>query len=233
MSTGLSHLGGHVVTCVVVALLVLFLPQAADAKDEFDGDPGCNCFRAQSLPNCKSYFITETGLRFNLKRDNTHDEGSLVTDIGWMRNLDSDQAVGLTLYQAIDGDSYRVGIRPRYRRWLNENTALDFSAGLLVYISNEGLFEWRDRPDVETSSSGLVTTMSLTIFDVVGVTFQYERFTVSRPTIYYLPEAGISVPQDNDRDDFYMGVTLGSYPGVPIAAGSIVIMIAAIISGDN
>lgn len=221
---------------LAIASTILFListsgPRAAEVKDDFGSDQHCLCFRGSPRAHCKSFFITETGLRFNFDRDQSGDKGAIVTELGWMRNVSRRDAVGVSLYQGLDGTAYRIGIRPRYRRWLHNDFAVDLSAGVLLYADGVDWFKDWGHTDTEADAPGLLASISLTAYDLVGFTLQYERLTVRR----YNNVDGLNRTLVwTDRDDLYFGLTLGSYPGTPfVVAGTVLSVLALIDSGSD
>lgn len=103
-------------------VLLFILPYVAWAQDA--SDPSSLCFRGRPLPECKSFLITEAEVGYRLIDPEGHDDFDglvLGLDIGWMRNLTSDYAVGLTL----GANNRHITLGPRYRRWLTQKAALD------------------------------------------------------------------------------------------------------------
>jgi hypothetical protein len=103
---------------------------------------GQPCFRGRPLPDCKSFWITESGAFFHLnshKGDRWNDrkvyENLYYTwEIGGMVNRNPKTAFGGTLYIGWDGyiNDTRLGIKGRWRWWLSPHTGLDLSPGILM-----------------------------------------------------------------------------------------------------
>lgn len=108
------------------------------------------CFRGKPLSQCNSFFIIELGGYYKLNQRDKTPKGSrylAAWELGWMKNLNDNYALGATLL--IDGNENRAGagIKPRLRRWLNPKLSIDFGIGILapgsVVTGDVGL-NWRD-----------------------------------------------------------------------------------------
>lgn len=102
---------------------------------------GQRCFRGRPLPECKSFWITESGAFYHLNAhagdrwsDREIYENLYYTwEIGVMVNRSSRTAYGGTFYVGWDGyiNDARLGFKGRWRWWLSPHTALDLSPGIL------------------------------------------------------------------------------------------------------
>lgn len=125
-------LSGFCALLIAIALPVLG-SETSYAQDSRNVDP--LCFRGKRIDHCKSFIVFETGLKFLVTGRNRNpfkDEFLLTGDIGWMKNTSMKNAFGFSVYGAADDHGSRIGIRPRFRRWLSRRTALDFSAGIIL-----------------------------------------------------------------------------------------------------
>jgi len=82
-----------------------------------------------------NYIIFESSVKTLVTSSNRRPEkaGFLLTaDLGLMHNIDSTRAAGASFYISADDYGFRIGLRPRYRRWLGKHATIDISAGLLL-----------------------------------------------------------------------------------------------------
>ena len=92
------------------------------------------CFRPRSLATCRSFLLTEFAIGATMfapppRRSDMYYSGEL----GWMVNVAARSAIGGAVQYGVDEDSnYRIGVKPRYRRWLTDATSIDVAAGLLL-----------------------------------------------------------------------------------------------------
>lgn len=86
-----------------------------------------SCFRGRPLPRCRSWFITE-GFAGAVAGRQRGDLYGIVLggEVGWMRNLGPNSAVG----GGVAVSNIGVSLRPRYRRWLAPMVALDVGPGV-------------------------------------------------------------------------------------------------------
>lgn len=111
------------------------------------------CFRGKPISQCNSFLITELGGYYKLNRNDRAPKGSqylIAWELGWMKNLNEDYALGGTLL--IEGNEHTkgIGLKPRLRRWLSPELSVDVSLGILKsQESGSGLtgdvsLNWRD-----------------------------------------------------------------------------------------
>jgi len=86
------------------------------------------CFRGRPLPTCGSFWITEAGYG---RRPQEGGEHHFSWELGGMRNLNEESAVGATVYLTL-GYSEAWGLKARYRRWLSSSTSLEVAPGMLI-----------------------------------------------------------------------------------------------------
>jgi hypothetical protein len=197
---------------LLLVLLVSFPLQAA-AEDK----PGHTlCWRGK--PECGSFVVTEMGVLYRLDDYPFQGDPSrivLTFDVGWMKNLSQRNAVGVT-GSAIVGDATRLGIRPRYRRWLSKGTSLDVSPGIL--LSGED-------PGIDYVAPGFVLGASLNEGDLVALTLETEY---ARYREYQYPSLSYQ-----DRSDWTLrgGAKLGSGLGLAGGAAFVALIVVVIASG--
>lgn len=83
----------------------------------------------------RNYIIFESSVKTLVTSSNRRPgkAGFLLTaDLGLMHNIDSTRAAGASFYISADDDGFKIGLRPRYRRWLGKHATIDISAGLLL-----------------------------------------------------------------------------------------------------
>ncbi len=150
------------------------------------------CFRGQ--PTCSSFFITEAGIGFRLNPDtNPNPSARLLTgELGWMRNQNRRLAWGATAFLAFGDQADGLGIRPRFRLWLDRTVSLDLAPGLVRHIGSGG-GDW-----------GFAGYGAVSFGDWLALGVQ----TVA-----------VRSPSTNRRGmAWYGGARLGSYPGVILSA---------------
>lgn len=95
-------------------------------------------------------FIIELGAYNKLNQRDRTPKGSqyLITwELGWMKNLNEDYALGGTLL--IEGNEHTksIGLKPRLRRWLSPKLSIDFGIGFLApgsVVTGDVDLNWRD-----------------------------------------------------------------------------------------
>jgi hypothetical protein len=120
----------------------------------------------------------------------------MTWELGWMRNLGERHAVGGTTF--IEGDGlrmagWRVGLKARYRWWLEGNRSVDVAPGVILY----------GEEDFTPDNPGALLAVGYNLGDVVSFTAQAEV---------------LQYPSKTLRTGGYVGVRLGSYPGIIAAA---------------
>ena len=173
------------------------------------------CWRGK--PECGSFIITEMGVLYRLDDYPFPGDPSRINlsfDAGWMKNLSKRDAVGLTGYALTDGDMTRLGIRPRYRRWLSHGSSIDISPGVL--LSGED-------PAIDYDPPGFVLAASLNEGDLVALTLEteYARYRD------YADTGGPGSTSYQNREDWTIrgGAKLGSGLGL---AGTAALLALAI-----
>jgi hypothetical protein len=184
-------------------LVLLVLAHFPGTEARAGGQDCRQCFRARPLPECKSFFITDFGYLYRLARNTGAQwyQGDknfyFLGDVGWMHNLDRQNALGATLFYGADDDGSRLAIKPRYRRWLNDKMSLDFSAGLI--------FRSFDNLD---KSPGFTGHIAFNFSEWAAVTTQLEIRPRSKAFLYYNPN------EKKTEIAWYGGFRICSYPGL-------------------
>ena len=188
----------------LLALLFSLALRPAVAAQTAPPPPRHECFRGRPQPACDQFWITEFSL---LTRINRLPDGEYLSvpyfmrwELGSMENHGPRSAAGVTLVAELDDLGSRLGVKPRYRRWLGPRAALDLSAGVL--FKGSGRFR----------APGFVAQAAITGGDYVGFVTQLEYFR-----------------SDQGRRDLgaYAGVRFGALPGIIAGLLLPVLVIAA------
>jgi len=91
------------------------------------------CFKAHAFPRCHTFWITEAGVSHRLGPILGGTDGSATLEVGYMVNTRGSSAFGAALFWREGEPVTGVGIRPRYRRWLNPRISVDLAPGIIVY----------------------------------------------------------------------------------------------------
>src|SRR3989442_14049759 len=98
------------------------------------------CFQARPGPEWGSFWLTEFGMSQRITR-NAHDDGYALLPLqsrlytweaGWLINLGTHQALGGTAFVSQTHEGTMSGVRPTYRRWLNDHISLDIAPGVIL-----------------------------------------------------------------------------------------------------
>ncbi|MBN2227903.1 MAG: hypothetical protein JW763_11140 [candidate division Zixibacteria bacterium] len=108
------------------------------------------CFRGKPLPKCEVFWITECAVLYRLDESGYDDWFKQLYynwEIGYMVNRNEQNAIGGALLIVHDDmiEDTRIGIKFRYRYWLNHRVGLDVNPGLLFGG------EYRESPGVQVS----------------------------------------------------------------------------------
>lgn len=199
---------------------------AADPPDSAAGDTGADkrpghslCWRGK--PECGSFVVTELGVLYRM--DEYDYPGMdwrvvLTFDAGYMKNVSLKDAVGVTGYALLNDDITRLGIRPRYRRWLSHETSIDISPGILLGGEDAA---------IDYDPPGFVLGVTGNLKDLIALTLETEY---SRYRDYG------DVPGEvgyQHRSDWTIrgGAKLGSGLGLAGAAAYLGLLIAVLASG--
>lgn len=177
------------------------------AKTRDDSTAKRSCFRGRPLAQCRTFWITEFGYshRFDQQSDPDSSGSSnyyFTWELGRMVNLNTQTALGGTLFVGADEHGWRIGIKPRYRRWLNQTISFDLSTGILIAGGNS---------ELEAKFPGFTGHLGLSFGDWLALTGQME--------IMRLETAGTDVA-------WYGGLKVGSHAGR--IGGVLFLIIAAI-----
>jgi hypothetical protein len=189
-----------------VSMALLVVAGTASAQ-QARGEPpaatdGHACFQPRPLPMCRSFWITEFGIQYFVSKPpgvNNQRHVLFTWEVGWMQNRTPDDALGGSVFIAVNDHVLRSGVSGRYRRWTGAGTAVDLSPGLILLQSDENL-EVRTR-------LGAALQAGVTYHDWIALTTQVEAVS-----------SGVR---------FQAGVRLGGYPGAVTGIGLPVLAVIA------
>ena len=182
-------------------------PGAAQAADEF-------CFRARPRPDCRGFFVTNSGPYLQLDALDI-DQIRLTVDLGAMLNVTSNNAVGASWFLfGQSGDNVSMGPVMRWRRWLGPTESLDIALGTNVFSGDRESFD-------VGSILGLVKYNPVPWLGVAA------RPELVRSIVYACTEKGCPPPVRETKRRLYLGAELGELSGVglSVAAGVAVAII--------
>src|SRR2546429_9638941 len=106
---------------VLVALVAgwLWHPTPVEAQEPSAPAKPHGCFRGRPLPHCSSFWITEFGIGARLSSDRSAGGPLFGWELGGMKNQGRKNAFGAALFVEASGEGGGLGVRPRYRRWLD------------------------------------------------------------------------------------------------------------------
>jgi len=191
-----------------------------DAYDEREPDSDCRGWcRGRPLADCGAFWVLETGWCLLQKESNVREEKKrflFTADVGYMRNITANSAVGATAYVGADDDAGQFGLRLRYRRWLNRDVSLDVSPGILLTGEDNR---------VTPSFPGFVGTLTLGFADWAGITVLYQAIRYERSNFDY------AIADSGTQKSLYIGARFGSYAAIVFPA--ILLAIYAAESGSD
>jgi hypothetical protein len=143
----------HVRWWPVAPLIVLAVP-ANDAWGQAPPDSArpaaahARCRDPHPFPVCGSYLLVEYTASQRIAGTKTPRAGGdrvdlpqyVAWDIGWMKNVQPSQSLGVSLQGGASGDGNRIAIRLRHRTWMASRYVLDVGAGPLM-AQHQGAFD--------------------------------------------------------------------------------------------
>lgn len=176
------------------------------------------CWRGR--PGCRTFFLAEgnvytpvAGSRYSRRPyDNGPDTRSLelswyvAWELGGMRSVSDNDAVGASVLVGGDANGARWGLKGRYRRWLDEATAVDVGAGVLG--------AGRSVPRVDQPGNDHAPAVGLTGDVSVGLT-EWASVGVRADVLF-------SEEEDDPATAYYIGTRLGTRPALVATAAPLV-----------
>jgi len=165
---------------ILFAALILPLPGGVCVAGE-DEEPKATAatrgftFRPHPLPNARSFAVFDLGLSYRLNKGkgyySTDSRVGVSLDLGYMRNLSPENAVGVSVFGLSDERSGRGGVRARYRRWLTPAVGADATAGIALANSGEDAYY--------SQAPRFVGSVGVQAGGLVGATLEAEQIRSS------------------------------------------------------
>ena len=150
------------------------------------------------------------------------DRAVLVADAGRMWNVDARHSLGGTVMLAASNEFTRIGVKPRYRRWLSRTASLDLAPGVFFSVPGDG--------NPEHSPIGFIGESSLTFGDWFAITGAVHVVGTKEFTYHY-PEPTPSPPvpptvtvESGTRASAFVGVKVGGEAAVVGALASLALI---------
>lgn len=211
----------------LLVFMILLPVGIVDASAQDSTSAGRFCFRDNGS-KCKTFLITEAGMAHVLDRGmfDVH----FNVEMGAMRKINDRWAWGGTLnliYDEEDQEAFLLAVKPRVRNALYRGIHADLSAGItFARISNNGPFHVAQPSFTGSFSVGLRDWVSA-ILQVEHLRFEPDY--VPDPAFY--PE--YMSPPRFGKTNWYLGISIGSYPGAVLAPIVTGLSILAEYAGDH
>ena len=132
-------------------------------------------FRPHPLPNARSFAVFDLGLSYRLNEGrgyfSTDNRFGVSLDLGYMRNLSPENAVGVSVFGLTDERSERGGVRARYRRWLSPWLGADATVGVTLAHGGGNSYY--------VESPGFVGSVGVQAGGLVGAALEAEQIRFS------------------------------------------------------
>jgi hypothetical protein len=166
------------------------------------------CFTAHPLPLCQDAMITRSAFLYQAAGNSWDVVGSF--DLGYQRNLDLRSGWGAMAFVESSSDHTILGLRGRYRRWIRDDTSVDFEPGVALHTFED-----------PAQTPAFVGRVSLNFSEFVGIATQVECGPC-RETVY-----DQASPSGRKRTAGRLRaadrVHFGSYPGAILPAVSLAV----------
>lgn len=180
------------------------------------------CLRERPGSECRSFLITEAGylLRFGVEK-NTDLRHYANWELGGMVNRGDNSALGATFFLTLDQEyeEPRIGLKARYRRWIDQNSSLDIAPGIILY-------GWR-RHFKFPSFAGHI---GLNLGSWFALIAQVESTRWRDHYIEFLPNLGFREREKTESDIAWYGGFKLRTPEVAVGSTLVVGVVALIIS---
>jgi hypothetical protein len=134
-------------------------------------------------------------------------------ELGWMRNVSPNHAVGLGTWIALESEHARFALKGRYRNWAAPGVSTDAALGYVVDL-------WGSRYGIDLHRrEWLLAELSVGLKDRIHITFRYENNKQDSPigNAYASPWRQ-PVPHTTERVSvFYLGLKSGGELGPRLA----------------
>jgi hypothetical protein len=198
---------------VLLSIILLLMPACKSLA-------GGVCFRGKPSPECRTFWITEAGAFYRLDGQDVkswqhrklYEKLLYSIDVGLMFNRSPGDALGASIF--IDYDDYtgstKLGLRPRYRRWLSRLIRIDIAPGIVL-------------DDTKFKTPNFSGLLSLNFSDYVALMLRLDINSWEKR--YGVNQAG------GTEYAWYGGLKFGSYPGLVV--GIVGPIVAAAIWASN
>jgi len=123
----------------VTALLLIVLQGGAAVAGHAQRGARAVCFRAMPGDHCRGFLITEFATLVGPATGYRRPPANMIWDVGYAHHIQPRRAVGASLTVIADDDGrVLVGIRPRFRQWLDPHTSLDIAPAILIGHTDAG-----------------------------------------------------------------------------------------------
>ncbi|KFE67269.1 hypothetical protein [Hyalangium minutum] len=158
------------------------------------------------MHKCKGFTLTEFAAYIAPTTGYRRPPLNFIWEAGYMSNLEvHDLAVGGTLFLVNDEEPRRMlGIKPRLRRWLNPWLSVDVAPGLLLFGLKHGSGFVPSYP----AFSGHV---ALNFGDFAALSAQLEVLPLTQRS---------NVNPEGREVNAFIGLRLGSYPGMAVGSAA-------------
>lgn len=202
------------VTAVMLSLLILSAASwnVVLASDSDEDSVTTFSFRGHPSQRCKSFMLFENGGHGQL---GSGDAAAYILDLGVMVNTGVRRSLGGSIFLVSDFfDDVAVGIRPRFRYWINDSFALDITLGAAIYSH-----------DSSVPMPGLISSASLALWELFSLDMTYMARRA------YKDEEVFDNGTDHEsRSRWFLGLSSRSYS---TAVMWVVIIAASIINPSS
>lgn len=183
------------------------------------------CWRGRPAPDCNAFLVAEGKVYMPLggsRYSRTSYRGGTTTqsleltwyvawELGVMANMNENNALGATVLLGGDANGSRLGLKGRYRHWLDRATALDVGAGILR--------AGRSVPRENAPGNDHVPAVGLTGNASLGFT-EWASVGVQADVLF-------SSGADEPATAWYLGTRLGTRPALVATAAPLVLAAVA------
>jgi len=175
------------------------------------GEAVAGCFRGKPLPDCRSFWITESSILYRFDNGGFgewHQRLYYLAELGTMYNVNRTTAVGWSASLGFDDlvNDTRFYIGGRYRRWYSRRIATDVGLSLLVSGS-------------KSTSPGLAANASVLVNEDGGLSVRME----------WLKHEATST----SAVAWYGGIKFASEAGIIVAVGGTLIALLILSKSDD
>ena len=174
-------------------------------------------------PRFKQEFgVIQVGVLGRMNATDGESNAAVALDLGTMRNLSSNQALGGTLGLVADEEYLRIAVKPRLRHWMSSSLAFDVAPGIFHSVDSDG-------SPTSHGPVGFLLETSL-LWSGFTVTGQLEVVETERVHYEYLDPLHYSgsVTESSTEASYHLGMKLGGGAAVP---ATFIAMFAIVVIG--